>query len=325
MSNPKRHHYLPEFYLHRFADPKGYLWLFDRSQNKFRRERPKNTAVIGHYYSLTDDSGVRNPVVEEYYSLIEDRAKEAFEELESGAKFTESSRYSLSHFLGHLYCRVPAFARALNEIISGFAKAIVRKNLDDPETATGFDLPPEEIREAIEGDDLLVEANDALRISDSLKKGEEFRERFFESSWVVAKASGGTSFVTCDNPFGFIYPPGIHNSYKAWSWGAGTPQVTIVFPLSVRTCLLIHGMDGLSLERVEFNRDLVRKANLAIISETETYALARDEAHLRSLVRAEDLYSMMPSTRMIVESYPDPTGDPTKSTLVVRRAKVRGA
>lgn len=321
MANPKRHHYLPEFYLDRFTGSDRFLWVFDRSQGKLRREQPKNTAVIGHYYSFVDGSGNRNSAFEQILSLIEGRAKPVFDQLESGGHLTHSARYNLSLFLGYLFCRLPAFARSLNESINGLARIVLRKNLEDPETAKSFDFS-EDFLNLVDSGELILGANDNMRIAQMVDQGKELGGKFFASSWVLAKAPDRTSFVTCDNPFGLIFPPEIPKALCAWSWGAFTPGVTRAFPLSSRTCLLMHGMTGSSFDRLTIDRDLVREINLATVSETESYAIAKDEVHLRSIARAADLYNPRPSTRMVMENHPDPTGDPTKSTLLVRRTRV---
>lgn len=58
MSTPKRHHYLPRFYLDRFTD-RGRLYLFDREEAEHRIQTPKNTAVQTHFYTadMPDGSG----------------------------------------------------------------------------------------------------------------------------------------------------------------------------------------------------------------------------------------------------------------------------
>jgi hypothetical protein len=84
----------------------------------------------------------------------------------------------------------------------------------------------------------------------------------------------------------------------------------------------MNGMAGSSLEYAEIDRDSVREINLAIVAETETYAIARDESHLRSLARAGGLYNPKPNTKTVLDNHPDPS-DPNKSTVIVRRTKIK--
>jgi hypothetical protein len=62
-ANPKRHHFLPEFYLNGFARD-GLLWLYDRGRKQYRRQTPHNTAIIGHYYTFENEKGEKDYSVE---------------------------------------------------------------------------------------------------------------------------------------------------------------------------------------------------------------------------------------------------------------------
>ena len=79
--NPKRHHFLPEFYLNGFARD-GLLWLYDRDRKQYRRQTPHNTAIIGHYYAFENQEGEKDYSVEKFLSVIEGKAKATIERLE---------------------------------------------------------------------------------------------------------------------------------------------------------------------------------------------------------------------------------------------------
>ena len=74
MSTPKRHHYLPQFYLENFCQNDGF-WVFDREKNEFRQQTPKNTALKSHYYSAEDQDGAKHTEIELLLSRIEGHAK----------------------------------------------------------------------------------------------------------------------------------------------------------------------------------------------------------------------------------------------------------
>ena len=70
MSIPKRHHYLPQFYLEHFCRD-GSIWIFDRDTKKYRRDGTQNTAVISHYYSAEGIEGERRADIEAMFARIE--------------------------------------------------------------------------------------------------------------------------------------------------------------------------------------------------------------------------------------------------------------
>lgn len=50
VSDPKLHHYVPQFYLRRFADEEGNLWVWDRGADKTFRARPRAIAAESYFY-----------------------------------------------------------------------------------------------------------------------------------------------------------------------------------------------------------------------------------------------------------------------------------
>ena len=54
MSQPKLHHYVPQFYLRRFTDASDRLWLWDRDHDRTFTARPRNVAAERHFYRLTE-------------------------------------------------------------------------------------------------------------------------------------------------------------------------------------------------------------------------------------------------------------------------------
>jgi hypothetical protein len=50
MNAPKLHHYVPQFYLRRFTDATGQLWLWDRDKDRVFRTRPNGVAAENNFY-----------------------------------------------------------------------------------------------------------------------------------------------------------------------------------------------------------------------------------------------------------------------------------
>lgn len=49
-TRPKQHHYVPRFYLERFADPRGRVWTFDKSTDKVFAANPMKVARETGFY-----------------------------------------------------------------------------------------------------------------------------------------------------------------------------------------------------------------------------------------------------------------------------------
>jgi len=52
MSDPKLHHYVPQFYLRRFCDAAGRLWAWDREADRVFIASPRSVAAERSFYYL---------------------------------------------------------------------------------------------------------------------------------------------------------------------------------------------------------------------------------------------------------------------------------
>lgn len=80
MSHRRRHHFLPQFYLRGFVDPRTppghapFVWLRDLATGDVRKRSPKNVAVESGYYALDTHSGPDYDSVEAELSEMESDA-----------------------------------------------------------------------------------------------------------------------------------------------------------------------------------------------------------------------------------------------------------
>lgn len=317
MPNPKRHHYLPRFYLKRFA-AHDLLWVYDRQQQRLRHEHPNSIAVERYYYSLTNGDGTKDHLVEEWLAKVEGFASPVFDKIENRKSILPEERFFLSLFLGVLYCRVPRHEREMNEILTGESRTLLRRNLLDPFTAKSFTSgTPAELLSYVESEKYGLKFDRDFVIAGLAECGRELGKFIFIADWTVLHAESCASFATCDVPFGIIDADRLDHPV-----GVASPEALKVVPLSSRTALMFNGAGaGVQLQRRKARAGEVRRINLTVLRETETYAIARDEQHLRSLAQRAGLTEPTPLTRMVVDDLPHPSGDPLKSISVVRRAR----
>jgi len=320
MSDPRRQHYLPQFYLSHFAGQDGLLAVFDRSTQSYRRGHPTTITVENYFYTFVDDDGTKDHCMEKWLSKLEGAAKPVFDKLERRYEITAEDRVFLSTFLGVLYCRVPRHEREINEILTGHSRTILRRNLQDAEAAKRFTSgTPEELLAYVESDKFALRFDHNYVVSNMIQSGRDLGEVFFVSDWEVLYAEPRTSFVTCDVPFGIT-----HSRAGYRPVGVASPEATKAVPLSSRVCLSFSGERGTFRVR-KARAGEVRQINMAVLREAERYAIARDDRHLNSLVPAAGLTQPAPLTQMIVDDLPDPSGDPTRSISLTRRIPRRSS
>src|SRR5258706_1436624 len=66
MVRAKLNHYVPQFYLRRFASKKGRIWVWDKTSDKSFSTTPKAIAAETDFYKLHDFAKIgRDPIIME--------------------------------------------------------------------------------------------------------------------------------------------------------------------------------------------------------------------------------------------------------------------
>src|SRR3712207_6806477 len=79
-TTPKRHHYVPYWYLKRFVDRSGFLHVYDKKDAVYARRKPREVMAINRYYRQAWAPKAADPdVVEKLVGRwLEPRAREIF-------------------------------------------------------------------------------------------------------------------------------------------------------------------------------------------------------------------------------------------------------
>lgn len=147
---PKRHHFLPQFYLRGFSR-EDFVWLYDHEKKQYRCQPIRNTAVIAHYYTASSESEEPDYSIESLLSQFEGRAKPVISKMENSETITAEERVDLAYFLALLFCRTPKFEREITFIADSFHKLLAKKMFPTVEAAAqllkesgaGSDVSPE--------------------------------------------------------------------------------------------------------------------------------------------------------------------------------------
>ena len=205
MSVPKKHHYLPEFFTHRWADAHGNLVAY-RRPHKELEVKSKHPAATGFKFELYANTTKTDPLERQalemvFMQKVDSHAAEALKYLEERrAKPPETKLQSAwSRFLMSLLYRSPERVKYLTEQVRRYeesdltpqlkAQYAERRGPDDPETfdewfkATGPATP-----------DLVT------RLLRMLIDSENIGSVLNAMHWRVHEADGKFGFVTGDVP-----------------------------------------------------------------------------------------------------------------------------
>lgn len=294
MTKPKRHHYLPQFYLDGFCR-NGQLWVFDRQLNAFRQQTPKNTALESHYYSVEDGGGNKRTDIESFLSQIEGRAKQVIVSLLAGKTIAAEEKEELSIFIAFMMNRVPDFEKSVNMVekhmigsvmdLAFSDEARIQSIMDKREQETG-EKETISVKELLKfyksGQyDLVIHRNESLRLMLSLSL--EMAKYFTQMEWVIFHTPSRTSFVTTDNPVALVAPPD-YDRHSFWGVGIITPGAMKVFPLSQAACLTMYD-HGEILSHREIDSQTVRRINLTVTSHSDRFVVGRDKLLVQNLVK----------------------------------------
>jgi Protein of unknown function (DUF4238) len=291
MAGPKRHHYLPQFYLQRFTRD-GSLWVYDRLRRAFRQQQPVNTAVEGQRYTVELDDGTKSLQVEEMLAAMEGEAKVAIEKLEAKEELAKADREAVAWFIAFLVSRVPDFEDGFQGMTGTMLKQMLQMKFASkdaieahllqhgPKDASGAPSI-EDLHGFIKDGAFTITADHNQYLASMLGVAKVAAPLIYRMKWVVLHTWGSRAFVTSDRPF-VILPP--RDLPPAFGFGLATPGATKIVALGNHLCLLLGDPGDGRLQHREVSHKGVRAMNLNVVSRCYEYAFGRDQPLLQSLV-----------------------------------------
>ncbi len=222
-TKPKRHHYVPRFYLERFADSSGYLHIYDRISHQWRRQKPNNVMHCrNYYYQEWAPAHIDPNILEKTLGhWLEKEAAQAIDTIiQSPNDLSEKEIVTFLLYLELQRIRVPRQAE--------LAKTLMRKTI--------LDIVPEETAVAIQDGEFLLAMNDSARFDYMRMMCGQLHPWFARMEWEVIEAESGSAFITTDSPVS-LYNSDCTPPVEAGIALAGT---IVFFPLSSRYLLLMR-------------------------------------------------------------------------------------
>ena len=328
MSSPKRHHYLPEFFIKGFAEGSSVV-VYDRQKREYRRQKPRKIAVIGHYYSYQDEDGTKDDSVEKVLSQFEGRAKPVIDKLDRGERLDEIEHVDSAYFLALLVTRVPRHEREREEIVNLALKHITKQAFKSVEAVqtyfagTPHAMSDEQARSFFkfvheEQYNLKQSRNEA--ISGMLEQARVVAHGLATMNWVVVHAPEDARFILSDAPVGFITDEAEEKSGEP-VLGVLSEKATKVFPLNRRTALLAVTA-GLRTAHASVTKEQVRELNRSLVMESERIVIGADGETVR--IAIEEAGALLANgnigSKVRLTDIPHST-DPHRSYMILHRVR----
>lgn len=277
MSEPFDHHFIPVFYLKRWAGPDGKVAVYARKGGRLvvNRLNPRSTGFEPELYSLEKvDPSRRQAVEKEFFGkMIDDRAAVPLDAIVTHGNLglTAVHRGILSHFLMSLRARHPdAVKRA-----KGDGAGELRRHLErDPEEYERLRRPddPPTLAAAAERHFAAGVANFGINALQAVICHPKVGERLFDGIWAVVDFifdQEPTKVLTGDRPClleGKLMASG---------------PFTVVLPISPTKLLTVCDSERTQRGLRELPGNvLLDRINRAVISQAAQYVYGVDNRHL---------------------------------------------
>ncbi len=294
-TEPKRHHYLPRFYLEGFSK-KNCFWVFDRIKNEVRKQTPESTAVQIDYYTATV-KGAQYRDIEKYFAELEGRTKPIISKIMQSETITSEDKETLSMFISFLRVRVPDFEKMVNEMSekaikwknqfscasTGQAEAMIREFERD--TGKKLNLAPQKLYEVIREGKYSLKFKREWSLLNMLSVGIRQAQYFRVMNWAFLRAPQDSAFITSDTPF-LLAPPKNHDP-KPLLAGVGitTHNATKYTPLNSEVCIMMGNPGDVIVEK-NVDKETVQWINCSIAENTDRFVIASNKTQLEEIVKS---------------------------------------
>jgi hypothetical protein len=297
----KRQHFVPEFYLRRFAtlEPSEVIWTYDTMTADVRSSMVSATAFEKYLYSVTLEDGTRLNDLEDFLANVEGLGAPVLDKLIAGARLSDQERANFASFMATMYVRTDAFRHQYATLAMNLAQLQIYATASHDGAFKTFAKRYQQDHGPM-NDDEIAFMRDVMRspqdFTISVDKEwtlrafaacEEFAPIFDRMRWTVMRTSGQHFFVTSDNPVSFKVPRDFQNRLSGN--GLMHPEVEVTFPLSSATCLLATWKAGVPT-RCDVEPEHVKHANRvrSVYARRFLFARERDSGILRLAMKYKD-------------------------------------
>ena len=244
-AEPKRHHFVPKFYLRGFSDHKKRVRMYARGTKK----KPvlvsvNNAAVESGFYTIVEESGEKSQRVEQLLSMVEGLANTAIERMLKG-QFPPSTedRTNLSLFMAFQTLRTPENRRGYEAMVDyshkllfeGWTPEYVRERMKE-QGIEPTDESVAEVMDVVENPDnyrIVPHQNEHIKLM--LKVATEVAPVFASRTWLLGR-SKRAGFITSDHPVVWWSEPDEKSKYM----GVGIENAEeVYFPLDRHNVLAL--------------------------------------------------------------------------------------
>ncbi|MGD6992138.1 DUF4238 domain-containing protein [Sutcliffiella horikoshii] len=282
MSNPKKQHFVPQVYLNHFTDDSGFLHIYDRVKDEFRKQTPANAGYSKHFYTL-EHNGEKDYSIEKGLAThVDNLYKPVMEKIKNKETLTQTDRENLAVFVAFQHLRTPAQRKNYNSMVDDFYKQ-TSKLIFSFKKAYGQlgELTEQEssaLEETVENGKFDVQVPKEHSLQFMLEFSEEMSQMLSNHNFIIVEASSKSAFISSDNPYCMVKEKGEPD----WS-GYGIVNTAKFFPLSPRYLLVLKD-PGNKVVYMKHDKATVRQLNILTAKWSDRFLYSHNEELLKGLV-----------------------------------------
>lgn len=234
MSDPKAHHFLPQFYLRGFEFPfKGKrekILVYPKQANPCNKfiANIEETACQRDYNTLDVDDNKDRRTIESKLSEVETVHSPLVKKIIENENITEDDKQELAFFINLMQCRVPS----CKKMIEDSHKFVVKSTKDILDKKGMLPPMPDILKKYLEktGEELNIEIYNwkLLEVMFQMASNQEAINTLSAMNFSLIKAPEDNYFITSDSPVSYYLP-----SYKShYGLGMIHKKTEIFMPIS---------------------------------------------------------------------------------------------
>ena len=303
MSVPKKHHYVPEFYLKRWAGEDRKVSDFRRFDGRLvhRRRFPSETGFEIELYSIrTHTDPQRRQIIEKgLMSRVDNGASRALEYMEETGNPPGDSehRNAWTRYLLSLIYRSPMQVERLRQKIAANRDEVL-DNVAHRYADLRGETDPDTFEEYLAKDDGRIEEESLLPLMRNVINSEKVGTALIRMTWGIMQFKLLThGFLTCDIPI-------------MLSDGLGHRDSFVMLPISPSAVFIAAARKQVIDSFASQNATVLERAlNIAIVQQARQVVISRDEAQ-RRFIDNRFLRSPPPTGELGLHTWKHPLVDP---------------
>jgi len=286
MADPRKHHWVPQFYLRSFSDRNNpeRIYGIGKDSGKIIPMNIQNAAAQRDLYAYTPESGVKDTKsTEENIAKLETIISPVLKRIHQREPIDEEIKIGIAMFVGLQMTRTPMMrdkaSRMVGEMVKQHNQFIAshedyfKKIFHDMKKETGLEteVTTEELREFSLKGEYDVTPDNEYSMGISLQMLEKVTKIFYSMNWVFfSPTSTEWRFLTCDNPFGLMNPDLLSKEVRPV--GLLNEETTIHMPLSP-TIYAMGTWNGESRYH-DASKKMIRESNVFTIFRSKRFVFS---------------------------------------------------